>query len=75
MPFDISSFSLTPDQLKKAEDIKRDPILSKIGTTGGIPYKSTDAYRFVNDPNRKMLGYDAFRNNEYVYDEAQTTEQ
>jgi hypothetical protein len=75
MPFDISSFSLTPEQLKKADDIRRDPILSKIGVTGGIPYKSTDAYKFINDPNRKMLGYDAFRNNDYVYDEAQTTGQ
>ena len=75
MPLDLSSFALTPDQIQFSKTKSADPILSKLGTAGGIPIESTNRSRFVNDPNWEMLGYDAFRNNDYAYDDAQSTGQ
>ena len=68
MPIDFSH-ALNTEQIKKDNS----PIGSRIGTTGGMNIGETDAPKFFNDSNFKMLGYDAFRNNDYVYDSAQST--
>jgi len=67
MPDNFSSFA------NKVAPVTSTP--SRLGTEGLVAWKDTNASRYTNDPNWKMLGYDMNRNNDYAYDVAQTSGQ
>ena len=48
----------------------KNPVLN---TVGGVAWKDLNAGKYTADDNWKMLGFDLNRNNDYAYDDAQST--
>lgn len=46
-----------------------------LNTVGGVAWKDLNAGKYTVDDNWKMLGFDLNRNNDYAYDDAQSTGQ